>query len=95
MKDYNMFNRDTILKDLRQNVIEVTFTKMNGENRIMRCSLRPDILPPSYIEEQTKENTFHKENPEVIAAWDVQKMAWRSFRVDSVSYIEDVTEKYL
>ena len=44
-----MFDRDTILKDLRQYVIEVHFTKVNGEQRVMRCTLRPDLLPKSYI----------------------------------------------
>lgn len=89
-----MFQRDTILNDLREYVIEVTFTKVNGEQRIMRCTLRPDLLPPKYAEEITEEKTFHQTNPEVIAAWDVQAHGWRSFRVDSVSYLQNVNENY-
>jgi len=41
-------NRDEILKDLRNYVIEVHFDKVNGDHRVMRCTLRPDLLPPSY-----------------------------------------------
>ena len=41
-------NRDEILKDLRSYVIEVHFDKVNGDPRVMRCTLRPDLLPPSY-----------------------------------------------
>ena len=89
-----MYDRETILKELRTHVMEVTFTKVNGDNRVMCCSLRADLLPPTYIEEQTKEKLFHKENPDVIAAWDVQKGGWRSFRVDSVTYVQDVSDKY-
>jgi hypothetical protein len=89
-----MFDRDTILKDLRECVIEVSFTKVNGETRIMRCTLRPDLLPESYINETKEEKTFHQTNPEVIAAWDVQAHGWRSFRIDSVSYVQNVDENY-
>jgi len=89
-----MVDRDTILKDLREYVIEVTFTKVNGENRVMRCTLRPDLLPENYINEAAEEKTFHQTNPDVIAAWDVQKGGWRSFRVDSVGYLQNVNENY-
>lgn len=90
-----MFDRDTILKDLRKYVIEVTFTKVNGENRVMRCTLRPELLPTRYVEKDLDEETkFHKENPEVISAWDIQKGGWRSFRIDSVSYVQNVDEAY-
>jgi len=39
------YDRDTLLRDLRENVIEVTFTKVNGESRVMRCSFKPEVLP--------------------------------------------------
>ena len=86
-----MYQRDSILKDLREHVIEVTFTKVNGETRVMRCTLNPKLLPKSFVEnlnEQKEEKDFHKENPDVIAAWDVQKGGWRSFRIDSVEYLQ-------
>lgn len=86
-----MYERDIILNDLRHNVIEVTFTKVNGEQRVMRCTLRENLLPKTYVEninEQKEEKEFHRNNPNVIAAWDVQKGGWRSFRVDSVEYLQ-------
>jgi len=90
-----IYDRDTLLRELRDFVIEVSFEKVNGQNRLMRCTLRPDMLPPSYINRDiTEEKKFHKENVEVIAAWDVEKNAWRSFRVDGVKYVENVNEKY-
>lgn len=86
-----MYNRDTILSDLRQHVVEVSFKKVDGTPRIMRCTLAPRHLPPSFnesVEEQNQEKEFHKKNENVIAAWDVQKGGWRSFRVDSVEYLQ-------
>lgn len=82
------FDRDTLLNDLRDYVIEVTFTKVDGSNRVMRCTLKPDHLPPNYLKESSEEKNFHKQNPDVIAAWDVQKGGWRSFRIDSVQYVQ-------
>lgn len=86
-----MFDRDTVLKDLRQNVVEVTFKKVDGSPRVMRCTLAERHLPQSFsenIKEQTEEKEFHQKNPNVIAAWDVQKGGWRSFRIDSVEYLQ-------
>jgi hypothetical protein len=86
-----MYQRDIILTDLRENVIEVTFTKVNGEQRVMRCTLRTDLLPKTFVEnvnEQKEEKEFHQKNPDVIASWDVQKGGWRSFKVDSVEYLQ-------
>ncbi len=86
-----MYERDTLLKDLRSNLLEIHFTKANGETRVMRCTLQPHMLPKSYrasLAEQKEEKTFHKENPDVLAVWDTEAAGWRSFRVDSVFYCE-------
>jgi hypothetical protein len=84
-----LYLRDTLLKDLRSNIIEVHFTKADGSNRVMRCTLIKEMLPESYrlnLSEQSEEKTFHKENTDVIAVWDVNENGWRSFRIDSVYY---------
>lgn len=88
-----MFTRDTLLKDLRHGVLDVTFTKVNGEERKMRCTLVPALLPEIYrtsLEEQESEKNYHKNNPDVIACWDVQARGWRSFRIDSVIYTQAI-----
>jgi hypothetical protein len=84
-----IFKRDEVLKDLREFVAEVSFTKVDGQNRVMRCTLKPDLLPAKYINEEIEaEKSFHAENTDVIRAWDVQKAGWRSFRMDSVIYFQ-------
>ena len=89
-----MYVRDNVLKDLREAVLEVQFKKVDGTNRVMRCTLRPDMLPSSYIQQVDEEKKFHKENENVIAVWEVTKGGWRSFRIDSVEYIQDVSGGY-
>lgn len=41
-----MYNRDDVLKDLRNHVIETTFGKQN-----IRCTLKQDLLPKSYTQD--------------------------------------------
>lgn len=87
-----LYERDKLISDLKQSVVEVTFTKVNGDQRVMRCTLDPRNLPPmtgdqiDHIYEQHK----RAENLDIIACWDVQANGWRSFRVDSVKYIQEV-----
>lgn len=92
-----IYKRDTLLEDLRNNIVEVTFTKVNGERRSMRCSLMSEYLPEVHKTnpaEQEKEKTFHRENPDVLAVWDVQNGGWRSFRIDSVEYVQILDNIY-
>lgn len=84
------YDRDVLLKDLRENVCEVFFTKVNGEKRAMRCSLRPDLLPPNTVIEHLDEMHQKPENLEVIACWDLQSNGWRSFKIDTVDYVQTV-----
>ena len=86
-----LYKRDDILRDLRRNVISVEFIKEDNTLRKMRCTLMPKHLPAKYnedVSEQKNEKEFHQKNPNVIAAWDVEKGGWRSFRINSVQYVE-------
>lgn len=87
-----IYERDRLIADLKQAVLEVTFTKVNGDRRIMRCSLDPRFFPSMTGEQIDHVYEEHKrpENLDVIACWDVQANGWRSFRVDSVEYVQSV-----
>lgn len=65
--------------DLKLHVCEVAFTKVNGDERQMTCTLLETEMPASDASKSTK-----KENLDVIACWDTKAEGWRSFRVDSV-----------
>ncbi len=84
----NPYDRDTLLSELRRYAVEVTFRKTNGEQRRMRCSLRQDLLPESYPAEIKEEKKYHAQNPNVLAVWDLEKGGWRSFRMDSIQYVQ-------
>lgn len=89
----NLYKREDLLKDLKQHVAEVTFTKVNGEQRVMRCTLDTRYMP-AYDEKYLEEQHQKKENQEVIAVWDLHANAWRSFRVDSVQYVQIIDGGY-
>ena len=85
------YTRDDVLRDLRENVCEVYFTKVDGNKRKMRCSLKPEALPDSYaLTEEAKEREFHETNKDIIRCWDLEANGWRSFRIDSIEYINAV-----
>ena len=73
--------RDTLIKNLQKQVMKVTFTKVNGDERVMDCTLQEHMVPPTSPENR-------KENEEVLPVFDINKGEWRSFRLDSVTNIE-------
>lgn len=86
-----IYERDILLKDLSENVCEIFFKKINGSQRVMRCSLNPVVLPDSYeLTEAPKVKEFHATNPDIIAVWDLNNGRWGQFRVEDVEYVQVV-----
>jgi hypothetical protein len=77
--------KEEIVAALKLNVCAVTFTKVNGEVRVMPCTLRKDIVP--VYERKTPVKEGAKES-NTLSVWCTDKAAWRSFRVESVTNIE-------
>ena len=76
--------RDRLITKLTEGKLNVTFTKKNGEERTRFCTLMSEFLP----ETKETEKTDQKVNEEVLAVWDLDKDAWRSFRLDSISNVQ-------
>lgn len=83
-----LYKRDDVLKDLHHHIIEVSFNKVNGDQRVLRCTLDPQYLPPNYNKQHLAEEHKKKENKETIAAWDLVNGGWRSFKIESVTYVQ-------
>ena len=78
--------REYMIDLLQNRTIIVYFTKKDGSLREMKCTLQPDLLPKREVKEDKENATEPKPvNEEVIHAFDLEKDAWRSFRVDSVT----------
>ena len=71
---------------LQGEILEVTFTKVNGDKRIMNCTLMEGILPSNPTEE-VKKDAKKKVNEDVLSVWDVDASGWRSFRVKNITRV--------
>ena len=73
----------------------VSFMNAKDELREMRCTLSPEFLPAlPPVDPDAPPKKERKKNPDVIAVWDLDKEAWRSFRKASVmTYMRDSEEE--
>jgi hypothetical protein len=69
---------------LYSNEVTVTFTKKDGAERVMKCTLDPAVLPPTPVIEGKSER---KKSENTIAVYDLETQAWRSFTIKSVKKV--------
>lgn len=81
--------KSDIVSTLKTSICDVKFTKVNGEERLMRCTLKEDLLPEPVASDAEINRNRHP-NDSVQVVWDLEKTGWRSFRVDSVINIQTV-----
>lgn len=70
---------------LSQGVYEVTFTKVDGETRVMPCTLDSSHLPPAPIKEK---KVIKEEKLDAVSVWCTDKNEWRSFRVMNITAVK-------
>lgn len=76
---------------LRKAILAVTFKKSDGSERVMKCTLRSDLIPEAHKPAGKK---VIKENEYTVRVYDLDKNAWRSFRFDSVSLVDELEREY-
>jgi hypothetical protein len=82
-KELNMTQAELVTL-LKQHVLEITFTKVNGEQRVMPCTLREDRLPPR---EPVLEGSVSNRRPGPsgnVSVYCTDKNEWRSFRFENL-----------
>ena len=77
-----MISKELILECLRKYSCRVRFNKKNGEDRMMYCTLKKDLIT---IPPKGANDNF---NDAIIRVWDIDVKGWRSFRIDSIHYFE-------
>jgi hypothetical protein len=70
---------------LKQSPAKVTFTKKDGSNRVMQCTLDPTLLPQKTLTENTKPR---KSNENTMSVYDLDAENWRSFIIKNVTSVE-------
>lgn len=92
-QENNIPTKEDLTNLLKQNVMVVDFTKINGDTRVMTCTLREDIRPRAAKEDPLSQEKVRKISDEVVSVWDVNANGWRSFRYDRVNTV-DIVEEY-
>jgi len=70
---------------LKQTTLEITFTKVNGENRTMRCTLQSKYLTETH-------GTTTQKPDDLLAVFDNDKEQWRSMKIESITNIKNQGE---
>jgi hypothetical protein len=89
----NVFDGSKIGKDwlksvLRDGVAVVKFEKNDGTERVMKCTLKQDLVPQKVHETKRINEQVRAVSDEVLPVYDVEANGWRSFRWDSIKSVE-------
>lgn len=82
--------------ELHRQIVTVVFTKKDGTERTMRCTLNYQAMPQVEAQKaeqaaneltESAQKSVRKSNPDVRTCYDVDGGAWKSFRWDSVKSV--------
>jgi len=79
-KEWDHFT-DWIKDILKETTVQITFTKKDGTERVMNCTLDAKQLPLVETQQQKREL---KKPKDYIAVYDIEAKGWRSFVTKSV-----------
>ena len=77
--------REDLVDRLKQSVVNVVFTKADGSERTMNCTLKLENIP----EDQHPKGTIKSESDQ-IRVFDTDIQEWRSFNFGSVKNVNGV-----
>ena len=85
--------REDLKALLEQNVLVVDFNKLNGDKRVMTCTLREDMKPRATKDDAMSQKKVREVSDAVVSVWDVNAKGWRSFRYERVN-AGDIVDEY-
>jgi len=84
-EDYMMEQHfEEIKACLQKGIVEIKFTKVNGDERVMLATLSEDLIPMDLRPKDDAVVQPRVPNPDVQRVYDVEADGWRSFRWDSL-----------
>jgi hypothetical protein len=73
---------ENLINSLQQGVVEICFTKVDGSDRTMLSTTRPDYINYEFMQKTKIPN--NTASSAVIKVWDTEKGAWRSIRIANI-----------
>ena len=86
--------REELVETLGNEIVDVTFKKLSGDERKMKCTLIPSMLPPAQRDDKLSQTKIRNLEEKTIVVWaiDIEPSTWRSFRYDRITKVE--VDKY-
>ena len=75
---------------LNEREVTITFEKVDGSLRTMRCTTRGDLIP---FDENALVEVKVTKPSSAIRAFDLDKCGWRSFRAENLITVDGVDVK--
>lgn len=85
-----MFEKNDVIERLKNNIVNIKFTKRDGSTRNMKATLREDIIPQATKADPLSQKKIRNISEEVQPVWDTDVKSWRSFRWDSLQGANNV-----
>lgn len=76
--------RKWLVDMLKLGPVKVIFTKKDGSERTMNCTLNSKLTE----DYEKKTERVREQNPDTCPVYDLEVKGWRSFRYDSVKTVE-------
>ena len=77
-------SKESLQELLRNTVAVVTFTKKDGTERVMKCTLNQDIAIPH----ERKTDRVKEPKEDILPVWDIEASAWRSITIPNILTVE-------
>jgi len=86
--------KEELVETLSKEIVDVTFQKLSGDERKMKCTLIPSMLPPAQRDDKLSQTKIRNLEDKTLVVWaiDIEPSAWRSFRYDRIKKVE--VDKY-
>lgn len=78
-------DKSKLIDLLKEGVVTVEFTKVNGDYRKMDATLHAERMPEVVAE--VEEKAPRKKDETSLSVWDVNAEGWRSFRWDKIQTV--------
>ena len=77
-------SKESLQNLLRSFVATITFTKKDGTERVMKCTLKQDIAIPH----ERKTDRVKEPKEDMLPVWDLDQGAWRTITVPNILSVE-------
>jgi len=87
------YTKEQLVEQLREGEMVVHFTKLDGDVRIMNCTLNTDLIPEENRPKGSTKEPSEKQQAN-LSVYDLTANGWRSFKVDRVFDFQTVDEAH-